>query len=115
MSKINTKDGTPVGSEHLCLRCSWGQYMTGYRESDRLVLCNNTTPNLVLPFKIYECTNFSDKHRPDWQQMKSLAIDIQPVRVSSRTAGFSTVVETRPQVKPDMDEFEDEAAVERKQ
>jgi hypothetical protein len=95
MGKLNVKNGTPVGNTHLCMNCSWGQCITGYRESDRLVICNKTSPDLVVPFTVLECTSFEDKHRPDWRQMQNLAIDIQPVRVSSRTAGFSTLVEPR--------------------
>ncbi len=90
MGKLNVKNGTPIGTTHLCTSCSWGQFITGYRESDRLAICTNTSPNIVLPFTVYECSSFSDRHRPDWEQMEKLAINIQPVRVSTRTAGFST-------------------------
>ena len=38
MGKLNVKNGTPVGREHLCKRCTWGQFMTGYRESDLVVI-----------------------------------------------------------------------------
>ncbi len=71
-----------MGNAHLCDSCHWGQFITGYRESDRLAICTNTSPNIVLPFTVYACSNFSDKHKPDWEQMKKLAIDIRPVRVS---------------------------------
>ena len=53
-----------------------------------LAICTNTSPNLVLPFTVYECSNYADKHKPDWQQMEKLAINIQPVRVSEKTRGF---------------------------
>jgi hypothetical protein len=89
MGKLNVKNGTPVGSTHPCKNCSWGQFMIGYRESDVLAICTNSSPNIVVPFTMYECSEFSDKHKPNWEQMEKLAIDIQSVRVSSRTAGFS--------------------------
>jgi len=112
MGKLNIKNGTPVGGEHLCVRCSWSQCITGYRESDRLVICNKTNPDMVVPFVVLECTSFDDKYRPNWQQMEKLAIDIEPVRVSKKTSGFNTLTETRPVVVPDVDEDdeEDEAA-----
>ena len=44
MGKLNVKNGTPVGNAHLCKRCEWGQFITGYRESDLLVICTHTTP-----------------------------------------------------------------------
>ena len=82
MGKLNVKNGTPVGNTHLCLSCHWGQFITGYRESDRLAICTNTSPNVVLPFTVYECSEYSDKHKPTWEQMKKLAINFQPLRMS---------------------------------
>jgi hypothetical protein len=111
MSKLNIKNGTPVGSVNLCDSCSWGQCITGYRESDRLVICNKVTPDMVIPFTVLECTSYIDKFRPDWDQMQKLAIDIQPVRISSRTAGFSALTDARgTQTTDNGDGLEDEAA-----
>jgi len=111
MSKLNIKNGTPVGSANLCVSCSWGQCITGYRESDRIVICNKVTPDMVIPFTVLECTSYIDKFRPDWDQMQRLAIDIQPVRISSRTAGFSALTDARGTQTCDSDEgIEDEAA-----
>jgi hypothetical protein len=90
MGKLNVKNGTPVGNEHLCARCASGQFMVGYRESDQLVVCTSPYPSIVVPFTVLECSSFTDKHRPSYQQMERLAIDIEPVRVSARTAGFSS-------------------------
>jgi hypothetical protein len=114
MGKLNVNNGTPVGNEHLCMRCSWGQCIIGYRESDRLVLCNKTSPDMVLPFAVFECTSFVDKHRPDWNQMQKLAIHVGGVRVSKKTTGFSSIAGPRPLVVPDVDEdddAEDEVAI----
>lgn len=114
MSKVNVKNGTPVGNAHLCDSCHWGQFITGYRESDRLAICTNTSPNIVLPFTVYACSSYSDKHRPDWKQMEKLAIDIRPVRVSRKTAGFSTTISPRPTAVPaDVEDDEDEAQINR--
>lgn len=111
MGKLNVKNGTPVGHEHLCRRCTWGQCMTGYRESDFIVICTNTNPNIKVPFAVMDCTEFSDKHRPSYKQMEDLAIEVAPTRISSRTAGFSTVTTVQPiRGVPDNDEDEDEAA-----
>ena len=111
MGKINIKNGTPVGRINLCQSCSWGQCITGYRESERLVICNKTSPDMVVPFVVLECSSYVDKYRPDWEQMQKLAIEIQPVRISSRTAGFSVLTDARgtPTTNDD-DEVGDEAA-----
>ncbi len=110
MGKLNVKNGTPVGNTHLCKSCTWGQFMTGYRESDLLVICTNTSPNMVVPFTVYECSEYSDKHKPTWEQMKKLAVDFQPLRIS-KTAGFRTVETLRPVRRNDEDEDEDEVAL----
>ena len=107
MSKLNLKSGTPVGNTHLCRSCSWGQFVVGYRESDVLAICTNTNPNVVLPFTVYECSSYADKHKPDWNQMEKLAINIQPVRVSTKTRGFSAVEAPRP-LKAEGDDEDDE-------
>jgi len=114
MGKLHVKNGTPVGSTHLCMNCSWGQFITGYRESDRMAICTNTTPNIVVPFTVYECTGFNDKHKPSYDQMRKLAVDFQPLRIS-KTTGFRTIETVRPVVKVDDDEDddEDEVAVDR--
>lgn len=110
---MNVKNGTPVGNTHLCDGCHWGQFITGYRESDRMAICTNTSPNIVLPFTVYACSHFSDKHKPDWEQMEKLAIDIRPVRVSKKTTGFSTKVPARStSISEDVDN-QDEAAITR--
>ena len=112
MSKLNIKNGTPVGNTHLCKRCNWGQFITGYRASDVFVICTNTTPNVAVPFTVFDCSEFDDRFRPDWQQMKQLAIDVQPTRVSRRTAGFNAVARVQPirRTNEDEDEEEDEVA-----
>jgi hypothetical protein len=85
-----------------------GQFTTGFRESDVLVICTNTSPNVVVPFIVYECTEFNDKFKPDWDQMKKLAIHIQPVRISTKTAGFNTFKAPKPVPQPCDDEDEDD-------
>jgi hypothetical protein len=66
----------------------------------------------VLPFTVYECSSYEDKHRPDWEQMEKLAIDITPVRVSAKMRGFSAVETLRPlQTQDDEDEDAEEVAL----
>ena len=112
MGKLNVKNGTPMGNEHLCRRCTWGQCMTGYRESDFIVICTNTNPNFRIPFTVLDCTGFDDKHRPSYKQMADLALQIAPTRTWARTAGFSTVTTVQPirRVADDENEDEDEVA-----
>jgi len=76
MGKPYIKGGTPIGSESLCKTCCYAHIMTGYRESERITMCNEVNPNIVVPFLIYECTSYYDKNRPSWQQMQKLAIRV---------------------------------------
>jgi len=110
MSKLKVKNGMPVGNANLCRNCSWGQFITGYRESDILAICTNTSPNTVLPFTVMECSSFCDKFRPDWEQMKRLAINIQPVRISKKTTGFSARETLHPLRRDNEDGEEDDEA-----
>jgi len=120
MGKLNVKDGTPVGNHHLCKGCSHGQVMSGYRESDVLVICGNLYPAFKLPFVVHTCSDFEDRQKPDWEQMEKLAIQIAPVRVSKKTKGFHFPDPSKPEkpehepakVKDEEDEdFEDVDAV----
>jgi hypothetical protein len=115
MGKLNVKNGTPVGNEHLCKGCTNGQFTTGYRESDILVVCTNVYPSIRLPFVVHQCSDFQDRLRPDWEQMEKLAIQIQPVRISKKTKGFNVLDPLRPEKPeyepaiPEGDEEEDES------
>ena len=42
---------------------------------------------MAVPFKVRDCSNYSDKARPNWEQMKDLAIQIRPTP-TLRLAGF---------------------------
>ena len=108
MSKLNVKNGTPVGNEHLCRTCSHGQYMTGYRESEVLVVCGNLNPAMVVPFPVYECTDYWDRNRPSWDEMKKFALNLteecRKPTPGFRQKGFSIV----PVPAPNRDEDDDE-------
>jgi len=88
MSRAYIKGGTPVGSESLCRTCTYAHIMIGYRESEMVTVCTDVNPNVVLPFKIYDCTGYEDKNRPNWQQMQDLAIDVATAPL--KPVGFKT-------------------------
>ena len=88
MGKAYIKGGTPIGSASLCDTCSSGHVMTGYRESEKLTICECVNPNIVIPFLIYECTGYYDKNRPSWKQMEDLAITVTPGPL--KPIGFKT-------------------------
>jgi len=88
MVKVNVNNGTPVNGPHLCRNCNWGQFMTGYRESDVFVICTNSNPARVIPFVVRECTEYQDRNRPDYEQMEKLAISFSTEVNRKPTPGF---------------------------
>ncbi len=88
MGKVNVKNGTPVGNAHLCRSCLHGQFTTGYRETDVLVICTNSTPARLVPFPVHECSDYWDRNRPSFGQMHKLALDFSEGR-RQRVRGFS--------------------------
>jgi hypothetical protein len=110
MGKQNVKDGTPVGNEHLCRRCSNGQFTVGYRETDVLVVCTNSNPARMVPFPVRECTDFWDRNRPGYVEMTKLALDFSACR-RKPVAGFRADFVELPSNDENNDEdTQDEAA-----
>jgi hypothetical protein len=103
MGNLYVKGGTPKGSSSLCSACSWAHIITGYRESEMLVICTDVIPNVALPFKVHECTAYNDRNRPDWEQMEKLAIDVLPIS-SAKPVGFKvrTSVKTADETKTEV-------------
>ena len=87
MGKMNIKGGTPFGWVSLCTTCSWAYIVTGYRESELIVVCTDTRPNITIPFKVQDCSCYLDKNRPNYDQMEKLAIDVLPSS-SAKPVGF---------------------------
>ncbi|GAA3748951.1 hypothetical protein [Terriglobus aquaticus] len=86
MGKLNMKGATPIGSVALCSTCTCGLILSGFRESEQVMICTRVEPNLLLPFPVHECTGYYDKNRPSWQQMQKLAIRVEDR--PAKNAGF---------------------------
>jgi hypothetical protein len=110
MGKLPIKNGTPVGSVSLCKTCSNAQIMTGFRESELITICDILRPYFVVPFNIYECTAYYDKNRPSWDEMKKLAIHVEPGRIKPRgfKVGTGFVQSTTVRVGADDDDEDDD-------
>ena len=113
MSKLPIKNGTPIGALSLCKTCSNAQIVVGFRESELITICDNVNPNLIVPFNVYECTGYWDKNRPSWDEMKKLAIRVEPNStlkpVGFKTsAGFTQTTSVRVGADDDEDEYDDD-------
>lgn len=76
-----------MGSASLCRTCRSAHILSGYRESEMVVVCTATYPDFPVPFVVRECTGFTDKSKPDWDEMEKFAIDIAPVSFAKKV-GF---------------------------
>jgi hypothetical protein len=83
---IHVKDGTAIGSQSRCASCEHSHILRGYRESEEVTFCYYANL-MVVPFKVRDCSNYSDKARPNWEQMQELAIEIRPAP-TLKAAGF---------------------------
>jgi hypothetical protein len=87
MGKINMKGGTPSGRASLCTTCAGAHIVSGFRESELVVICTEVNPNFPVPFKVQECTNYLDRNRPNYDAMTKLAIHVEPSS-SLKPVGF---------------------------
>ena len=92
MGKINIKGGTPCGWVSLCSTCRWAHIVTGFRESELLIVCTEVHPNIRMGFKVKECSSYLDRNRPDYDTMAKLAIHVQPTG-TLKPVGFRAKVE----------------------
>jgi hypothetical protein len=99
---IHIKDGTAIGSQSRCVSCEHSHILRGYRESEEVTFCYYASL-MVVPFKIRECSNYSDKTRPSWEQMEELAIEIRATP-TLKSAGFRTGPESEREVGKEKEE-----------
>ncbi len=82
------KSGTAGEGESLCCRCQHGHRQRGFRESEEAVFCTYVWDCLrAVPFKVAECSDFSERNMPSKWEMEEIAllIDATP---DSRRIGF---------------------------
>ena len=84
---VNIRSESPVQGSR-CESCQHAHVIAGYRESETIVYCTYVWEQAIaVPFKVRECSNYTDKNKPTWQQMKDLALPINETS-SARTTGF---------------------------
>ena len=88
MGKLNIKGGTPIGGDTLCRTCSESLVLSGFRESERVVLCDALYNSVAVPFAVHECSRYHDRNRPSYDQMEKLAINVVPGPL--KPVGFKT-------------------------
>ncbi len=88
MATITIKNGTPTGTDSICLRCKHVHMQRGYRETEEQIFCNFVWETLrLIPFRVRECTDFQERDVPSVADMKEIALMISPSS-SAKSAGF---------------------------
>jgi len=88
MSVIKIRGGRPQLTESLCNSCYWAHIQRGFAESEELILCAFLRPARLVPFKVSQCTDYSDKRVPSKTDMEEIAWIIRTKDIN-RQAGFA--------------------------
>src|SRR5258705_13686954 len=75
MQTIVMKKAALRDEKSLCHACYWAHIQKGFRESEEAVFCCFSRLRAV-PFKVADCTDFSNKNLPTREQMENIALII---------------------------------------
>ncbi len=86
---MRIKNATPADGQSLCRTCSYVHMQKGYRDSEELIFCTYRSWNAPrpVPFKVRDCTDYTDRDVPDMSDMEEMALTINPEPTLKR-AGF---------------------------
>jgi hypothetical protein len=84
---VPIKKGTPMHGPSLCETCTRAHIVQGYRQSEKVVICQATWPEKQVLFPVRECSNYVNKIRNTLEEMERIAWTLAP-RGSKRQAGF---------------------------
>ena len=103
MQTIVMKRAALRDEESLCRACYWAHIQKGFRESEETVFCCFSRLRSV-PFKVADCTDFSNKTVPTRAQMENIALII-PTQPARKHAGFKGVGFSEDLEKTEDEEF----------
>lgn len=108
MQTIVMKKAALSDESSLCRACYWAHIQKGFRESEEAVFCCFSKFRPV-PFKVADCTDFSNKNLPTREQMENIALIIPTKPARKRTgftrAGFAGEQETEETESTDEEEL----------
>jgi hypothetical protein len=65
MFKLFIRGGIAHDRTSLCATCASAHIVTGYRESELVVICTEATPQIPIPFEVKECTEYSARDQAE--------------------------------------------------
>ena len=89
MVKIRIKGGTPEDGTSLCGTCSYGLVRRGYSAAKEEILCRATRPTERVPFRVRECSEYTDRRLPSLYSMEKIAW-VLLTKSAGRSIGFVT-------------------------
>lgn len=89
MNTIVMKKAALSDDQSLCKACYWAHIQKGFRESEEAVYCCFSKFRTV-PFKVADCTDFSNKNVPTREQMENIALII-PTKPARKPSGFAGI------------------------
>ena len=109
MQTIVMKKAALQTEQSLCRSCYWAHIQRGFRESEESIFCCFSKFRPV-PFKVADCTDFSNKTVPTREQMERIALII-PTKPARKSAGFSGIGSAAEEVDAEAEiEYEEETA-----
>lgn len=94
MVTIKVKNGTPQGTETLCVTCRWAHIVKGFSVSQELIRCRALRKVPPVPFPVSECSSYDDKRLPSKWDMEKIAW-VLLTKKAGRTIGFVTAKQFR--------------------
>lgn len=80
------RTATPTGLQPLCESCRYGLVIRGAAVTEEIAFCHLAEPSFRVPFRVRECTGYSDRNQAQLYEMEDAARVIEvPL---SRIAGF---------------------------
>lgn len=86
-STIKIKWALPQEGEPLCRTCRHAHIQRGFRESEEAILCGFASPLRTIPFKVAECSDYSNRTVPERWEMERMALLLNVPR-ARKPAGF---------------------------
>jgi hypothetical protein len=63
MFKLFIRGGIAHGRTSLCATCASAHIVTGYRESEMVVICTEGNPHIPIRFEVKDCTEYSPRNQ----------------------------------------------------
>jgi hypothetical protein len=94
MVTIRVKDGTPQGTENLCVTCRWAQIVKGFSASQKKISCRWLRHHPTVEYPVSQCSSYDDKRIPSKYDMEQIAW-ILITKSAGRSIGFVTAKQFR--------------------